>query len=321
MRPGNSRLYSPLSHPLRSRHMMSGMTSSATFPGPIHLFEMKGRDARDFLNRMTTVNIRDLQDGDFRPGFLLSPMGKIRASFRIAALGKQPAEEYFLIEIEGGKNSHWKTAFLAVLEQFTFTEKYELREITGQKCAWIFGLSKASENRCETRGTLTFLHGTKKLFGTNWTSIWGKPTAVDEFLHSQATTLLSDIDFERLRILSLAPRIDAEILPDSNPLELGLREGISDNKGCYPGQEVIEKIISLGSPAKRLAKLTGTGNTPQVGDHVFFEGAEVGHITSACKDETGFSALALLRKNAAAERQILTVNEIKVTVERIADYE
>ena len=53
---------------------------------------------------------------------------------------------------------------------------------------------------------------------------------------------------ERERVLALCPRVDHELVFDANPLELGLRAAIADNKGCYPGQEVIEKIISLGSP-------------------------------------------------------------------------
>lgn len=296
------------------------MTSSAIYPSPIHLFEMKGRDARDFLNRLTTVNIRELISGDFKPGFLLNPQGKARAAFRIAAVS-EPADS-FLIEIEGGNESHWKTSFLSLLDQFTFTEKYELTEKTGLKCAWIFGYGDASENTCETRGGLTLLHGSKRAYGKNWTSVWGEPAAVNAFIQNESIGLMSEADFERMRILSLTPRIDVELVLDSNPLELGLREGISDNKGCYPGQEVIEKIISLGSPAKRLAKLVGTGTPPNIGDKVFLTDGEVGKITSASATETGFAALALLRKNAAHEGQALTIrNELSATVERISHYE
>lgn len=296
------------------------MTSSAIYPNPIHLFEMKGRDARDFLNRLTTVNIRELITGDFKPGFLLNPQGKARGSFRVAAVS-DPADS-FLIEIEGGKDSHWKTSFLGLLDQFTFTEKYEIVEKTGLKCAWIFGFGEAPENTCKIRGPVTLLHGSKRVFGTSWMSVWGEPSDVDAFLKSESIGQMSDADFEKMRIVSLAPRIDVELLLDSNPLELGLRDGISDNKGCYPGQEVIEKIISLGSPAKRLAKLVGAGNPPNVGDKVFLGEGEVGQITSVTSIGNGFAALALLRKNAAHEGQALTIrNEIPATVERISHYE
>lgn len=274
---------------------------------------MQGRDARDFLNRLSTVDVRNLSVGECLPGFFLNPQGKVRSAFRIAAL----APDSFLIEVEGGKDSQWKASFLSFLDQFTFTEKYELTEKTGLKCAWIFG--------SEVKTTLIVLQGSPKTFGTEWTSVWGEPTAVDEFLRTQSIPTMSEAEFERMRILSLAPQIDVELQFDSNPLELGLRAGISDNKGCYPGQEVIEKIISLGSPAKRLAKLVGTGTAPKSGDKVFLADGEVGQVTSTTTTENGFAALALLRKNAAHEGQALTLRgdsrETPVTVERISLYE
>src|SRR4051812_41786698 len=103
------------------------MTSSAYFPASTHLFEMKGKDARDFLHRLTTANVRDLEPGDFRPGFFLNPQGKIRASFRVACR----APDSFFLEVEGGTEDAWKTALLTVMDQYTFAEKYELTETKG----------------------------------------------------------------------------------------------------------------------------------------------------------------------------------------------
>ncbi len=54
------------------------------------------------------------------------------------------------------------------------------------------------------------------------------------------------------RLLCLAPVYPNEINETTNPLELGLEEIIHENKGCYPGQEVIEKIISKGGVPRHL---------------------------------------------------------------------
>ncbi|MBS1959025.1 MAG: hypothetical protein JST80_06095 [Bdellovibrionales bacterium] len=64
----------------------------------------------------------------------------------------------------------------------------------------------------------------------------------------------ADAADESSRIAGLTPKLGNEFLHDeaTNPLEVNLRATIHDNKGCYPGQEVIEKIISLGSPARKL---------------------------------------------------------------------
>ncbi|MBS1962362.1 MAG: hypothetical protein JST04_09115 [Bdellovibrionales bacterium] len=305
------------------------MTNSAYFPTSTHLFEMKGKDARDFLHRLTTTNVRDLEPGDFRAGFFLSPQGKVRAAFRVACR----APDSFYLEVEGGADDAWKTALLGVMDQFTFAEKYELREMSGLKNAWIFGLTTAGENRFDehTHGTelLLKLHGPKSAFGTHWTSVWGSRATVDRYLAAEGCLWLSESEFERMRVDSLFPRVDRELVPEANPLEIGLRSAIADNKGCYPGQEVIEKIVSLGSPAKRLALLTGVGPRPEAGARLATEdGADAGTVTSAVpREDEGFSALALLRKNAATEGKVLKLAPapgaaaIDLTIERIADYE
>jgi len=309
--------------------MTNSATNSAYFPVSTHLFEMKGKDARDFLHRLTTANIRDMEPGDFRPGFFLNPQGKIRALFRVGM--REP--DSFYLESEGGKGDAWKDALLGVIDQFTFAEKYELTEVKGRANVWIFGLDEAAENRIEERAiegeTLLLFHGPKRSFGTAWTSVWGSPEGIERFVKSTAIRRFEESEFEALRISSLFPRIDHEILTETNPLEVGLRTGIADNKGCYPGQEVIEKIVSLGSPAKRLALVEGTGPRPAPGSRLITEdGSEAGIVTSACFSEAeSFLALALLRKTSAVEGKKLHFDGksanlgIEVTVERISNYE
>ena len=60
--------------------------------------------------------------------------------------------------------------------------------------------------------------------------------------------------YEMERIRARIPKEGNEFLAngETNPLEVNLQSAIHDQKGCYPGQEVIEKIIAIGSPAKRL---------------------------------------------------------------------
>jgi folate-binding protein YgfZ len=290
---------------------------------------MQGPDARDFLHRLTTTNVRDLEPGDFRPGFFLNPQGKIRAAFRVAAR----APDSFYLEVEGGHGDAWKNALLSVMDQFTFAEKYTLTETTGLANAWILGLPKARENRMEERAfdgaTLLLFHGSKHAFDTHWTSVWGPKAAVDRFVQAEAARPMAETEFEHARIQTLFPRVDRELVMDANPLEIGLREGVADNKGCYPGQEVIEKIVSLGAPAKRLVLLSGTGPLPAHGAAVRLgESMEVGTISSAARFEgESFLALALVRKNAASEGTKLnlagssTGSALEVNVEKVSDYE
>ncbi len=304
------------------------MSHSTFFPPPVHLYEMTGKDARDFLHRLTTANVRDLEPGRLASGFFLNPQGKARAGFRIAARG----EESFYLEVEGGEDSQWRDALLAVMDQFTFAEKYELRELSskgGLRTAWLFG-DDHPENTFEELGSgdskILLFHGDKHAYGEGWTSAWARDADLERTVAEHGGNRIEETEFNRRRILAMAPRLGFELLPESNPLELGLRNTIADNKGCYPGQEVIEKIISLGSPAKRLALLTGNAAVPPLGASVRLGDSEVGTITSSTDThDHGFAALAILRKNAAVSGKTLQIATpgapIDAVVEKLALYE
>lgn len=70
-------------------------------------------------------------------------------------------------------------------------------------------------------------------------------------------------DQELKRIKARIPKLGFEFLNngETNPLEINLQQAIHDQKGCYPGQEVIEKIIAIGSPAKKLCIVKYTGQS------------------------------------------------------------
>ena len=53
---------------------------------------------------------------------------------------------------------------------------------------------------------------------------------------------LSDRSWEMLRILQGRPTPDRELTDDYNPLEVGLWQTVSFNKGCYIGQETIARL-------------------------------------------------------------------------------
>jgi len=62
-------------------------------------------------------------------------------------------------------------------------------------------------------------------------------------------------DLARLRIATGAPAWGAEIDGRANPLELGLRDVIDFEKGCYIGQEVIARLETYDKLQRRLARI------------------------------------------------------------------
>lgn len=272
------------------------MTSSVFFPPSTHLFSVNGPDARDFLHRMSTVNVNAMNPGDFRSGFLLNPQGKIRSVFQLAC----ESEHSFFLEVDQGEEGAWKDSLLSMIDQFKFTEKFTLTEIKEFTNAWIFQIH-LKENRFEEAANSAGKLFLFKSSGTPWTSVWGPKSALEKWITDSSAARIEFSEFERIRIRSLIPVVDREITPEANPLEIGMRDSIADQKGCYPGQEVIEKIVSLGSPSKHLALFQGSGILPHPPlnrgiDIQSEDGAVVGKLTSATRSEEGFLALGILRK-------------------------
>lgn len=301
------------------------MNSRVFYPASSALFEIKGRDARDFLHRLTTANMREISNGDFQAAFLLNAQGKIRAAFRVAGLDT----DSFLLEVHDTVDLIWKKELMKALDEMTFSERYELTEKVDYTNAWVFGLTGRKENTFERRENLFLCDEATSGYGETWTSAWGQRESVEAWVKEVAATPIEESALDYLRIRALHPKTGRELVIGANPLEIGMRSGIADNKGCYPGQEVIEKIISLGSPAKRLALLSGATSekTPKDGDKVFTaDGFEVGTLSSTTTIGGKFSGLAVLRKNVLETGKVLHAgssleNSAEVMVERIAQYE
>lgn len=103
--------------------------------------------------------------------------------------------------------------------------------------------------------------------------------------------------FETARIEAGIPRFGADMDETNIPLECGLEaRAITYTKGCYIGQEVINRIHSVGHVNRELRGLRladGLKILPQRGDKLFHGGKEAGHITSAVKSPSLNANIAL----------------------------
>ena len=85
-----------------------------------------------------------------------------------------------------------------------------------------------------------------------------------------------------LRVEAGIPRYGVDFTEDNLLLEVGLDDAVSFTKGCYLGQEVVERIRSRGHVNKKLTGLLIDGETPvQPGDVIEAAGKHAGMITSS----------------------------------------
>lgn len=121
---------------------------------------------------------------------------------------------------------------------------------------------------------------------------------------------------ETLRIEAGIPRFGAELDESVLPAEVGLERAISIDKGCYMGQEVVERMRSQGQASHRLVGLVAAGEESFVpGEALSSGGKSVGEVTSACRsDGIGSIALAFVRRAFAEPGTQLEVDGREATI-------
>lgn len=113
---------------------------------------------------------------------------------------------------------------------------------------------------------------------------------------------LVEADFATLEILRIeagVPWLGADLDETVLPAEAGLDRAVATDKGCYTGQEVVERLRSRGQVSHRLVGLVADGAEPfAVGVDVHHEDKRVGEVTSSCRSEAaGAIALAFVRRD------------------------
>ena len=93
------------------------------------------------------------------------------------------------------------------------------------------------------------------------------------------------------------------------PHEAGLQDShISYTKGCYTGQEIVERVRSRGQVNRQRVRLVFSGDVvPEAGTPITLGGKEAGYVTRAARtwDPPRILGMAYARKEAAAPGTVL----------------
>ncbi len=131
---------------------------------------------------------------------------------------------------------------------------------------------------------------------------------------------LGDDAWTTMRVVAGQPLTGAELTPaETIPLEAG-EDGVVFNKGCYLGQEVIERLNSRGTPARRLVHITWTGPACEPDASLTLDDASVGHISTFVADgQGGWAALGWLKRKALGELERVRVGHISPAIRIVGD--
>ena len=268
-----------------------------------------GPDARRYLHAMVTNEVKALEPGQGRYTLQLNAQGQILADLYLLAM-----EDHLLLETDWAL----KEKLRAVLEKYIIADDVELGDRSDQLAALsVEGPRSGELLRGAGAGTLPgeeFNHawvklgespvlvvrlsetgeeGYRLIFTVEYAqSLWDALTAAQS---KAPWKPIGHAAFELLRTEAGLPRYGAELDERTLPPEAGLEaRAISYTKGCYLGQEIVERIRSRGHVNRKLVGLTlGAGPLPPRGAKLAKDGKDAGFLTTAIESPTLGRRIAL----------------------------
>lgn len=113
-----------------------------------------------------------------------------------------------------------------------------------------------------------------------------KADSIKEILINKGVISIDEKEYETLRILQGKPKPDAELTEDYNPLEVGLWQTISFDKGCYIGQETITRLNTYKGVKQKLWGIN-VNKPVTAGEIITVDGEKVGLVTSYTDTDNG----------------------------------
>jgi folate-binding protein YgfZ len=288
------------------------------------VIRMSGDDRASFLHGMCSNDIKGLN-----PGGLVSVLFLTERAHLIAEATVWATADALLLEME---RALWP-AVRAHLERFLVADDVELEEsgdavkydsviqIDGPHAAAavaaVFGEPAALPGAWrfgEAEGGALVAQVTR----------WGAPAFTILMARADAPEIVARLSTgvrellevsidaaEIVRVESGAARVGVDTNDKTIALEARMEPAISFSKGCYIGQETIERATARGALKRRLMGLKLDGaRVPAADARVMLAGKDVGHLSSPLRSpRLGVLALAVLHHSAWAPGTAVTIDD------------
>ena len=267
-----------------------------------------GRDVLDLLHRLSTQDLRTLAPGDGRSAVLTTPKGRIVDRILVHAL----AEGEVLILAGPGCAGR----VISHVRRFMFAEDATLAEVGDQgvllaivgpeapRALEALGLPAPPRwgvVRVELESCPVHLLGhdgwqaegiSVLARAEHASTIWRSLRVGVESVGGRPA---GDEAAEARRILRGDPEADRELSEAFNPLEAGLSDAVSFDKGCYVGQEVVARLRTYDKVSRCLIGLLlpAGARSPERGAEVRTGTEPVGVVTSAIVPPGAARAVAI----------------------------
>jgi tRNA-modifying protein YgfZ len=224
-----------------------------------------GEDTIKFLHGQLSQNVEGLAVGSSSWSLLLQPNGRVIALVRLTRV----SDDQVTIDVESGIGARVHAALSRFLLrtkcEVTLIENVPVRRLTGTRGASIAGAVSCTPWPGTDFFDLSDLGA-------------GDELTVGAVSHEIGEAWMAQF---------AEPRHDADLHDATLPSESGvIPASVAFGKGCYVGQELVERIDSRGRVLKSLMRVK-SADTFAVDDELFDGDTSVGKITSATEHPLG----------------------------------
>jgi folate-binding protein YgfZ len=287
---------------------------------------LTGGDRVRWLNGMVTNNIRDLAEGHGLYAFLLNPQGRILGDMVVYNRGES-------VIVDTDRNQLEKIA--ATFDHYIIMDDVEVKDLTGVLTA--LGVCGPKSAEVLTRAGFATIPASPLQFqDVTWQGhectlvrgeqgqdeayeIWLAPERVRQLWDALLSAGAAPVGAEALathRILAGIPLYGVDIRERDLPQETEQTRALNFNKGCYVGQEIVERIRSRGNVHRKFTSFAAQDGTPiAVGSKIMVNEKEVGEITSSASlPGRPTVALGYIRREHATPRKEVEIAGAKAQV-------
>ena len=240
-------------------------------------FSVSGKDARKFLNGITTGNILNSENKVVKT-CLLTPNGVLRSLIEIIFFERNLE----VIILAGNTNEiiNYFNQIIFPVDDVFLSEPFLINRIQE--------IDESSSWR-------------------TYQPIFFKTEDKEFEIYKNKLNLLNPNDLKLWKINQAIPSLGMEINGKNNPLELGLQDLIDFNKGCYLGQETMSKIKNVSSLKQEIRtwkSLESNLNLDVEDKNLYINSAKdisVGKITSFFKSDSQIKGLAMIKRKYLEE--------------------
>jgi folate-binding protein YgfZ len=244
----------------------------------------RGRDRARFLHNVTSNEVKKMTPGTSCYAFLLTPQGRIVADLYLIC---RPDD--FLIDTEPDLRDKVRAQIL----KYKVADQIELEDVTESTAAiGVEGPEAPSISVGETFPiTVTGQPGYRIYCARD------EMLAIVQKLEAAGVAAATADDARLVRIENGRPRYGEDILETSLPQETEQMQAVSFNKGCYIGQEIVERIRARGHVNRHLVRLEIEGTEPLPPGKQTIGGREADVTSAVYSPEMGkVVALAYVRE-------------------------